>query len=442
VIDLDFHGRQVVVMGLGRSGRAAATLAARRGGHVIGLDLREDIPPMDGIQLELGPHRSETLLQADYIIVSPGIPASSSHLQSAIDRGIPVVGELGLAAQFLDAPMVAVTGTNGKSTVTSFVGQLLEQSGQQVFVGGNIGNALSLGVLRQDQGERFDTVVVEVSSYQMEFPNGFHPRAGVVLNVTPDHLARHGTISAYAEAKTRIFNEMGSGDFAVVPAGDGLLDELTSGVSACRVHHGGLPGVMRGGNEIQIKVPKAEFSLSLETFTLPGEHNKDNAAVACLLAFLSGASPRDLQQGLGHLTALPHRMEVVAEQDGVVWINDSKATNIASTKAAVHGIKQSAVVLLGGQAKGTGFKELAALLGRHRGVITFGESGGAIAAELSVSGLSVIEATDLENAIQLARKLAKRGDVVLLSPGCASFDEFENFEERGKRFVSHIEEGI
>lgn len=420
-----------VVMGLGRSGRAAAQLALRRSHRVVGVDLSTDHQPIPGVELQLGPHRRETFLEADLIVVSPGIPLTQPDLVAAMQAGVPVVGELGFARSFLpDVPCCAITGTNGKSTVTWFAGQLLEAAGMKPFVGGNLGNALSEAALAAQSPE---LLVVEVSSYQLERAGDFRADVGVVLNLSPDHLARHGTMEGYAEAKCRLFANARPDDLCVLPVGDALLRSL-AGSHGTRAWLGALPGVRRDGRHVEIDVPGVQASLDLDGFGVPGDHNLDNAATAALLALAMGADLEAVRQALPGLRPLEHRMEVVAEHDGVLWINDSKATNVDAARVGISGLDRAAVVLLGGQAKGSGFAALAPLLERHRAVVCFGESGPAIADELAQVGVLVHRVDTLEAAVERASELALPGDAVLLSPGGASFDAFHDFEHRGRVF--------
>lgn len=424
------RGRRVVVWGLGRSGRAAAALAAREGARVLGVDQGLGAAPIEGVELELGPLRAEALREADLIVVSPGIPAAHPLLLEAA-AGAELVGELGFAAGLLGVPTVGITGTNGKSTVTTFTGVLLGGAARSVFVGGNLGVALSEAAL----GPRPALCVVEVSSYQLELPGGFDPRVGVVLNLTPDHLARHGTMEVYARTKCRLFERMGPGDLAMLPVDDERLAAAAHGVGrGTRVWLGGAPGVRVEGHEAQITLPTVEAALDLSGVRVPGRHNLVHAGTAAALALAMGASVGEVQERLGSLRALTHRMEPVAERDGVLWVNDSKATNVDSALVGVQGLDRPAIVLLGGEAKGAGFVALAEALRRHPAVICFGGSGAAIAAELAEVGVACERVGGLREAVALARSLVQPGQAVLLSPGCASFDEFNNFEHRGEVF--------
>jgi UDP-N-acetylmuramoylalanine--D-glutamate ligase len=438
-------GVRVVVVGMSRSGVAAASLAVAMGAEVIGVDLRASLPAVPGVRLELGPHRHETLLGADLIVVSPGVPASQPDLVAAAAYGVPVVGELVFAASFIDAPLIAITGTNGKSTTTSFVGQLLAACGHRPFVGGNLGDALSL--MPVDHADA-DFVVAEVSSYQLELDAGvcaplmapdlpgLRPRAAAILNLTPDHLARHGTMERYAEAKAKLFRRLSG--VGIVPAHGGPGGALIQ--AALRDHIGpmryiGGHGVRVEGARAFVDVPEASFELELSELAVPGAHNLENAAVAAALAASAGVPVAALQAAIPKLVALDHRMQIVARARDVLWINDSKATNVDAARVGIAGIDRMAFVLLGGQAKGPGFGALGPSLARHVAVV-FGEAGPQIAVELRAVGVETIRVTTLEDAVSVAASAVRPGQAVLLSPACASFDAFTDFEHRGRVFTA------
>jgi UDP-N-acetylmuramoylalanine--D-glutamate ligase len=430
-------GRKVLVVGLARSGRAAARLAHRHGARVVGVDLRIGLEPIDGVMLELGPHRRERFEDADTIVVSPGIPLSQPDLAWAIAAGKDVIGEVGFALRFLTQPVVAITGTNGKSTTTSFTGQLLAACGFRPFVGGNLGTPLCEAALDH---AAYDVLVVEVSSYQLELAGALAPIAGVILNLTPDHLGRHGTMEGYAAAKARLFQHLAPADWAIVPKDDGLLT-AAAGLRGTRLWLGDLPGVVRDGRTVRVHTPEHDLTLSLDGFRVPGAHNLDNAAVAALLALRAGARPEDLQRALPGLEALAHRMQLVADAGDVWWIDDSKATNLDAARVGITGLDRPSVVLLGGQGKpladgSLGAGALAPALARHRAVVTFGADGPRIADELAAVGVSAHRTATLADAAALARTLARPGDAVLLSPMCASFDAFRDFEHRGDVFAA------
>ena len=261
----------------------------------------------------------------------------------------------------------------------------------------------------------------------------------MILNLTPDHLGRHGDMDGYAAAKARLFDAMGPTDLAILPAGARRLIRH-AGSKGLRAWTGALPGVARLGDRAQVSVPALEIdaSLDLSGLAIPGAHNRDNAAVAALIAMAMGAAPDAVAEAMSTLKPLAHRMEVVGTHRGVVWINDSKATNIEAARVGLSGLDDTAVVLLGGQAKGPSFGSLSELLRRHRAVVCFGASGPSIAAELDAAGLVPHRAETLVDALTIAAAQARPGDVVLLSPGTASFDEFDNFEHRGRVFAEWV----
>ncbi len=419
--------RQVTVLGAGRSGRAAASLAASLGARVVLTDRNPEATPLDGVENVFGGHRDADLVDAHVVVVSPGVPAAAPPVALARAAGVDVVGELGFAARLLPhVPTVAVTGTNGKSTVTSYTAQFLTQAGRRVFAGGNLGTPLSEAV-----GGDYDVLVVEVSSYQLELPGSFTASVAAVLNLSMDHLGRHGTMEVYAEHKCRLFDALPNEGWACMPHDPRLL-AASAGRGGERRWLDALPGV-------QVDQGMARFDHGeLDVSAVEGSINQWNAGVSALLAQGVGASIDELDAG--RLVGLPHRLELVAEHGGVRFVNDSKATNLASTEAALAGLARPAVVLLGGQAKeGSDFGVLKAALERSaRAVICFGGAGELIAEQLAT--LSPLRARSLEDAVAVASSVARPGDEVLLSPGCSSFDEFENFEHRGREFARLAQE--
>lgn len=419
------RGLRATVLGAGRSGRAAAALLCRRGARVVLTDLRTDVEPLPGVELVLGRHESEHLVDTDLLVVSPGIPRAAPPVQVALHAGVRVVGELGLACSLLEAttPVVGVTGTNGKSTVTSWTAALLSATGRTVFAGGNLGTPLAAAV-----DHPWDVVVIEVSSYQLELPDGLRTNAACILNLTPDHLARHGTLEGYAAAKARLFDTLVDDDALALIPENPLLERAAAGRRGRRAWLGRLPGVLLEGQEAVFDDGRVDLS----GLRAAGAINRVNAAVACLLAHAVGVPLTELRPEL--LEPLPHRMEPVATVDGVTWVNDSKATNVDATLAGLAGLGGSAVVLLGGQGKdGADYAPLRpALEVLARGVVCFGASGPVVAGALE--GLPVHLVGSLAEAVAVARQVARPGDRVVLSPACASFDEFRDFEHRGEVF--------
>jgi len=425
-MEMDLQGVRVVVMGLGRSGQAAARLAQAHGAEVLGVDL-SDGPALDGIPTFRGPHRVEDFQSAQLVIVSPGIPVANPFAELAKAHGAEVIGELGFASRYLDRPYVAVTGTNGKSTVTTWAAQLAG-----AFAGGNLGTPASEWALAEFPA----TGVIEVSSYQMEAPGPFQPVAAVVLNLTPDHLKRHKTMAAYGAAKMRVFARMRPGQLGLVAE----HPDLVWSSPATRLDLGQSSGVAVEQGIAVVHTP-AEERYDLAELQVPGHHNQLNAAVAIWLARCLRTPPEVIRERLPVLRALAHRMEPVGD-DGRLWVNDSKATNLDASRVAIEGIGRPAVVLLGGEPKGPGFGTLADGLRGQRAVLAFGEAAAQIERELAAEGVAVQTFASMEDAAGAADRLAQPGDAVLLTPACASFDAFDNFVARGDAFRAWVEAHI
>ncbi|XP_029118664.2 uncharacterized protein [Elaeis guineensis] len=464
----DLKGQRVAVVGLGESGRAAARLALVRGASVLAIDKNEQLVPLENdplfaeyadLQTNLGYCDDMLLDSADRIVVSPGVPLEKYGLSNWLHSGGQVMSELDFAAEVLpqNIKVLAVTGTNGKSTVASFAGQMLHHLGIETFVGGNLGRPLSdaaIQCLQSSSGrDIYQVAVVEVSSYQMEVPiKYFSPAVAVVLNLTPDHLERHKTMQNYAALKCCLFSHMKHSKLAVLPVGNHYLNEaFSSHANKCNVawigdHPGIKMDIETKGAILSIPTSGSVTHLQLGSLKAMGTHNYCNAAVAAfsVLGLDVGIDSDSINSTVEILSLLPHRMQVVfMDARGVTWVDDSKATNVESTYTGLMGLKDhKAVVLFGGLAKvlgnegSNGFEQLVELLNHHRGVITFGSSGVMIQKTLCDGGLSIpcIRAVNLEEAVKCARSMARYGDTILLSPGCASFDEFRNFEHRGKVF--------
>ncbi len=416
---MNLSGRHALVVGLGKSGDAAARLLRARGAEVAAAD-DKDLP----FQGELRRVVPESLRGIDLVVASPGVPLSLPLFAEAHARRIEVIGEVELASRFIEEPIVGITGTNGKSTSTALCGHLLSTAGLRVFTGGNLGTALSERVL---SGERLDATVCELSSYQLESIVSLRCAAATVLNVTPDHLDRYPSLEAYAAAKARIFANQRVGDMAAINAADARVRAMKTN-----------PGVRRVlfDSDDQLRIDGVD--LELRVATLRGVHNKENAFAACLLARHFGVSSDSLQKGLDSYPGLPHRLEPVRELSGVEWINDSKATNVDSVEKSLTAFPANVHIIMGGRGKGAPYAPLRDLVrGRVKTIFTIGEDAAAIAAELG--GVAEIDpCSDLATAVRRARKKARPGDVVLLSPACASYDQFRNFEDRGDQFKALV----
>jgi UDP-N-acetylmuramoylalanine--D-glutamate ligase len=429
----DLPGGPYLVAGLARSGEAAALALRARGEEVIGADtgrpegagrLREA-----GVEVHLDTPGGDLVTRARTLVKSPGVPAGAPIVIAARARGLTVIGELELAWRLIPNEFVAVTGTNGKTTTTELLGHIHREAGRPVAVAGNVGTAVASLVGSLDPAA---TVVCEASSFQLEDTEAFSPEAAVLLNVSEDHLDRHGTLDAYLAAKLRAFARQGNDDVAVYPC-DLEVEDL--GGCARRICFGDGPDAELGFRAGQLWWAE-EPLLDAGEIAIPGPHNRRNAMAAAAVALARGVDPDAVRAGLRSFPGVPHRLETVAESDGVEWVNDSKATNVASTQVALDSFPERGIhLILGGRAKGSGFAELRGPVGAHcAGVYLIGEATEAIAAALEGAGAPISRCGDLEHAVAAARAAARPGEVVLLSPACTSFDQFADFEARGERF--------
>ncbi len=423
-----------LVIGLARSGVAAAMALAARGEQVIAVDAGSpDVSRLReaGIETHTDDDGLAALSRARTVVKSPGVPGEAPLVAAARARGIPVLGELELAWRLLPNEFIAVTGTNGKTTTVEWIGQLHREAGLPVAVAGNVGTALSTLVGAVD---RSSTIVCEASSYQLEDTAAFAPEAAVLLNLTPDHLDRHGSMEAYTAAKLRIFARQGNDDVAVAPLGLGIED---LGGCARRVCFGSGPGAALSARAGQLWWDERPL-LALSELGLPGEHNLRNAMAAAAVTLARGVDPDAVVAGLRSFAGVAHRLERVAERDGVQFVNDSKATNVASTLvalAALSGDDPRVHLILGGEGKGQDFEALAeAVRASCLAVYLIGEDAAAIRDALAPTGVTSHECGDLDAAVAAATAAARPGETVLLSPACASFDQFSDFEARGDRF--------
>ncbi len=435
-------------MGLGASGAAAARLCAARGARVTVTDSRPAAAlaavlatlPADVVP-ELGGHRPATFLAQDLIVLSPGIPPLP-EIAAARAAGVRITGELELASRFVEAPIVAITGTNGKSTTTTLVGEILAGTGRPVFVGGNLGVPLAEAV-GTPPAAAGGALVVEVSSFQLETAETFRPLVAVFLNVTPDHLDRYDDLRAYAAAKARIFAAQEASDFAVVNADDPLVEELARGAPS-RVVPISTRRILTEGGWIEpgalcLRLPGGRVERYPTALPgLVGRHNQENALAATAAARLAGASPEVARAALLAFRPLAHRMELVAESGGVAYFDDSKGTNVGAVVAALSGFPRPVVLIAGGRDKGGSYAPLAeALRGSARGAVLIGEAAARIEEALAPV-VPVARAATMEEAVARAAALARPGDAVVLSPACSSFDMFRNYEHRAEVFRAAV----
>ena len=382
-----------LVVGLARSG-AAAAIVLRDHGEVLGVDAGRPAVP-DGIEVQLESDGLDLLDRARTVVKSPGVPNEAPVVRAARERGIEVVGELELAWRLLPNEFIAVTGTNGKTTTVELLGAIHRAAGKPVAVAGNVGTPLSslVGSLASDV-----VVVCEASSFQLEDTVAFAPECAVLLNLEPDHIDRHGTFEAYRDAKMRVFANQGPADVAIQPP---------------------FPPLPIAGSELRLR----------------GAHNVENARAASAAALARGIPPDAVAEALRTFGGVPHRLEDVAEARGVTWINDSKATNVASARVGIEAFAGGVHLIAGGSLKGGGFEGLRdAVAARCEAVYLIGEAGDRLAEDLTPTGVPLERCGDLERAVAAAGAAAQPGDVVLLSPACASFDQYEDFEARGAHF--------
>jgi UDP-N-acetylmuramoylalanine--D-glutamate ligase len=428
----DLPGGPYLVVGLARSGVGAALALRDRGEEVIGVDAGspEGLGGLTdaGVEVHLREEGTALLARAGAVIKSPGVPREAPVIAGALARGIEVLGELEMAWRLLENEVIAVTGTNGKTTTVEWVGHIHRTAGLPVTVAGNVGTALSglAGKTGQDV-----TVVCEASSFQLQDTSAFAAEAAVLLNIAPDHLDRHGTLDRYLAAKLEIFARQGNEDIAVAPLGLGVED---LGGCGRRVCFGSGPGAALSERAGELWWEEQPL-MSVGEIGLRGAHNVQNAMAAAAVCLARGLITGAVREGLRSFAGVKHRLEV-ARSDGVLWVNDSKATNVASTLVALDAFPAGAVhLILGGRGKGQDFSALRAPVeGRCEAVYLIGEDAPLIAAALASVSIPVHECGELELAIARAREAARDRDVVLLSPACASFDQFADFEARGERF--------
>lgn len=462
-------GMHVLVVGLGKSGISAikflkkigVKISVSEGGRATDLD-QETVQWLqgEGDYFEMGGHSSELFTSVDCILVSPGVPLNLSVLDEVREKGIPIIGELALLADYLETPLVAVTGTNGKSTVTSLIGDLLRAAGKKVFVGGNIGIPLTDYLIGPQDA---DVVVAEVSSFQLDTAGFFRPNVALLLNISPDHLDRYDSYEAYIDSKFSIFVNQSSEDVAILNVDDPVIlsrisnfEEYGKETTGGQVQQGefksklfafgrqqkGLTGAHLQGKRIILSGISGTSDLdeqyNLATSTLNESPNLENAMAAVLAARNLGCSNEDIERGIATFTPLPHRLELIAEIDGIRYYDDSKATNIGAVQSALVGMERPVVLIAGGRDKGGDLEILKEIVSKKvKVLLLIGEAKEKMAQIFS-------EQTDTElldsllAAVQRAKNIAVAGDAVLLSPGCASFDMFTSYAHRGEVFKDAV----
>ncbi len=438
---MELRDRKVLIVGLARSGVAAAEFLVREGALVSLTDRKErsQLAPMlqrlpAPVKLCLGGHSVEDFVNAELVVASPGVPPDLPELVQARNHGIPVIGEVELAYRFLQGHFIGVTGSNGKTTTTTLIGEICRSAGQARFVAGNIGRPLTEALLQESPPRQF---VVELSSFQLESIEEFHCNVAVFLNLTPDHLDRHGDAGAYLAAKERIFLNQAADDWAVVNLDDPALGQIRTAARRFpfSVERRLAEGAYCDRESLRLRLDGREHHL-LERSEIPlrGLHNLSNILAASAAAFLGGVEADQIAKTVRGFGGVEHRLEFVREMDGVEWFNDSKATNVDSAMKALESFGSPIVLIMGGLDKAGDFRLLRALVQEKvRHLIVLGSAAEKIAAQLSDTA-PILKAGSLEEAVARAARIARSGDVVLLAPGCASFDMFENYEHRGRVF--------
>lgn len=443
--DFSVSGRRVVVIGAARSGIAAAELLVRRGARVTLTDTRAAFEQAShlrqlGVELELGGHRAETLEAADLIVASPGVALEQKVFDGARARGVEMIGELELASRWVKGPVIAVTGTKGKSTTTTVIGRMLHAAGREVLVGGNIGVPLSAQV---DDSTETTVHVVEVSSFQLETTTTFRPWIALWLNLAADHLDRHPSIEAYADAKARIFANQTPADWAVVNADDRVVMDKAAHIAAQRVLFSPSGAVDQGfvaedGWIVKRTSTGHERLIPVSAVELAGGHMLHNVIAAAAVASIAGAGPSAMSDALNGFHGLEHVMEPVATVRGVRFVNDSKATNVEAARRSIESFDGPVVAIVGGQFKGGDLRELREPLVARRGsVVAIGEAAPRVHEALD-GVIAVRDARSMPEAVRTAYALAAGSGVVVLAPACASFDWFRDYAERGRVFKEAV----
>jgi UDP-N-acetylmuramoylalanine--D-glutamate ligase len=446
-VTVKLNNARILVVGLGKSGVAAIRVLREQGACVIGNDQRDEAALGEiaqkarqaGAELVLGSHDPLLFKSVDGIVLSPGVP-SMEALDAAEAAGVPIVSEIEFASWFIKGTIIGITGTNGKSTVTTLVGMMCEKSGKPTFVGGNLGRPL-VDVVGTEAAKPGGLVVVELSSFQLERLERLRVHVAALLNVTDDHLDRYTSFNDYAATKGRIFERQRPEDAKVIPTDDSLCRELADSSQARLFTFGGKTGSVRVKDN-GIVDETTGLSVPVAALKISGEHNLSNACAAALLARIVDVPNEHIKEVLTTFQGLPHRMFKVAEIKGVSYYDDSKATNVGATVAAIDGLRNQGgrvVLIAGGKDKGGSYAPIRERLERYgRAVVVIGEAAPLILSALKGSSIEIATAQSMQNAVLKASKLARKGDVVLLAPACSSFDMFESYAHRGDVFQQAV----
>jgi len=444
---MDLKGKKVLVIGLGRTGIACTRFLTERGAKVTiseakpEAQIQEGLKEIEGlrVRIETGGHQEESFLNSDLIVVSPGIPLNILPLQAAQRKGKEIMSEIELTYRFCDLPIIAVTGTNGKSTTTSLLGEIFQTSGKKVFVGGNIGNPLIDVFLPH---ERVDYVIAEISSFQLEATSRFRPYISILLNITPDHLDRYPSYGEYIEAKAKIFLNQKESDHAIVnaddPEGLKLINRIKAGVSFFSTRKVLRSGIYLNGDYLCYLSGQDKELYAVRDLSLTGIHNYENIMASIIASKICGLPSGMIRLALSQFKALEHRMELVRVVKGVKFYNDSKGTNVGAVVRSLESFPSNVILIAGGKDKSSNYQVLRnSAQGRLIALVLLGQAKEKMKKALGDMAPTYV-VKDLDEAVTTAFKISSPGDIVLFSPACSSFDMFKNFEERGKAFKNLV----
>ena len=445
---MELRNKKLLVMGLGKTGLSLCRFLSKRGASVTATDAKNasalgDLPELlkkMGVTVVLGEHQERLLEEQALIILSPGVPHTLLSVRRAMEKGVPVIGEIELASWFIKEPIVAVTGTNGKTTVTTLISEMLQASGKRIFTGGNIGTPLIDYV---DLGEPKECVVAEISSFQLDTIHTFSPQVAVLLNVTDDHLDRYRDFDEYAASKMRIFMNQDENGSAVIYGDDFLLRKLSGQIRSSKLYFGSkkeasLEAVI-SEDQILVKKRTGSFSLEIKSLPLSGGHNYENIAAAALASLAAGGTEEGIRIALSHFKGLPHRIEHVADVNGVAFYDDSKATNVDAVLRALEAFSTPLFLIMGGRDKQGDFGVLKNHVKKNvKKIFLIGEAAPLIRKALH-GCVDMAEAATMEAAVSMAYECAQSGEVVLLSPACASFDMYKSYAHRGDEFKKAVQ---
>jgi UDP-N-acetylmuramoylalanine--D-glutamate ligase len=444
---MELKNKKTLVVGLGVTGVATSLFLKERGAQVTVSEQRdrEEVLPIiqqlstQGIELEIGTHRRETFANADLIVVSPGVPLDIAPLQAAHERGVEIISEIELAYRYIQKPIIAVTGTNGKTTTVNLIAEIFKTAGKKIFLGGNVGNPLIEYVLHRHDA---DYIIAEISSFQLEGIHTFKPFISVLLNLHHDHLDRYASYSDYIAAKARLFTNQSTGDYAVLNADDPEIQKMSSALNTTTLYFSSerrVPcGIYYKNHHVYFTNGTAQTCLSFDHLYLQGNHNLHNIMAAVVVSKLCGCPQEKIRHAVCHFKGLPHRLEFLQEVNKVKFYNDSKATNVSSVARALEALAPPVILIAGGKDKGGDYRPLAPLIKQKvKTLILLGEATEKMSRTFQTA-TPIIVAKTLEEAFRRSLEEASPGDTILLSPARSSFDMFANYKERGNVFKTLV----